>query len=129
MSWLRRALCALLCVAITLSLAAFIVGGPDSDRRLGPEIGQHDSLSGDDDSPPTWFRRGNPRHDNRAINLDLELSVEADFDLLDIVRELTDEPPTLESFAYISEHGQANPVRGPPRSNDHVVSGSLYCDC
>ncbi len=120
-SWFLRLVSVLLSVSLTLSLAAFIAGGSASDLGPNADIGRNDTVSVGDESPRTWFRRGSSRVDHRAIGLDFEFSVDDDFESIVVVLEPIDEPPTLASFvAYASEHGQANPARGPPGSNDCV---------
>ncbi|MFV8754344.1 hypothetical protein ACNOYE_27680 [Nannocystaceae bacterium ST9] len=114
---LLRFVCALLCVAITFSLTAFLVGGPLSSVQRQTEVGRHDTIDVGNSTPTTWFRRGGERIDKCAVGFDLDSMIEDEHEpLLEVSVQGIDEPPMRQAeVAHATPRQHAPPVRGPPR--------------
>lgn len=104
-----------LCGALTLSLTAFLLGGP-LDQVHHHEAGQHDRASNGNDAPSTWLGRGNQRADNRAVDSDFVWLPPKELAPLSASIAWIDEQIGRSSVARTHERWRVAPVRGPPRS-------------
>ncbi len=112
MNIFRHSLCAFLCLALTFSVTAFVLGAQLAESRH--EVGQHDRVSGGD-SPTTWLGRWNPREHKRAVGLDYAWVAQEEPDLLVEAMSWLEEPEAPESLlTYAAEQWRVVPVRGPP---------------
>lgn len=109
-------LCLFLCGALTLSLTAFLVGGPVGAAQH-QEIGQHDRASDNSEAPSIWFGRGNLRVDKRGADSPFVWVPLDELEPLAAKISWIAEPPASESVVVqTAERWRATPVRGPPSS-------------
>lgn len=107
-----------LCGALTLSLTAFLLGGPLGQGQHH-EAEQHDWASEKNDAPSTWLARWNQRIDNRAVDSELVWVPPKELAPLSVNIAWIDQligPPS--AVARTLERWRVAPVRGPPRSHE-----------
>lgn len=110
---LYRSACVVLCVALTISLTAFLVGGPFGKVEQ-QELGQQDRASDASDTPNTWLGRSNQRANERAVDSKWVWISAGELEPL-AANLAWIEPPLARSLvARTVDRWRATPVRGPP---------------